>query len=318
MAFHHKTQDAARGKWRGILKAFGVTDAALSGKHGPCPVCGGVDRFRFDDAERRGTSFCSQCGARDGMQLAMAVTGRQFADLASEIDQLLGNITPDTPRKELSKEDMQVTMRRLWAESRQIVEGDLAHTYLLTRGIELPHYDAGTLRFHPNMRDGEGGVRPCLVAKVAVYGEPNALTMHRTFLREDGKAKAEMESPRKIYPCELQDGACVMLVGLNGRDSMGVAEGVETAMSASLDYNMPVWATINAGMMARWIPPSGLDSLVIFGDNDASYTGHAAAYALARRAKAKGVPNVTVVFPDQVGQDWNDVWIAQRKARGML
>jgi putative DNA primase/helicase len=26
-----------------------MDERALSGKHGPCPLCGGRDRFRFDD-----------------------------------------------------------------------------------------------------------------------------------------------------------------------------------------------------------------------------------------------------------------------------
>lgn len=37
--------------------------------HGPCPHCGGKDRFRMDDLEGRGTWFCNQCGAGDGLDL---------------------------------------------------------------------------------------------------------------------------------------------------------------------------------------------------------------------------------------------------------
>lgn len=316
MAFHHKTTDAARGKWRGILKSFGVPDSALSGKHGPCPVCEGTDRFRFDDSERRGTSFCTHCGARDGMQLAMAVTGRQFADIASEIDQLLGNITADTPRKELAKDDLATVMRRIWAESKPIEDGDLAHSYFLARGIELPYYDPRVLRLHLNLRDGDGGVGPCIVAKVATYaGDPKAITLHRTFLRPDGKAKAEMNAPRKIFPCELVDGACVAATGYGGTlSTMGIAEGIETAMAASLMFgNIPVWASINAGMMAKWEPPAHIDHLYIFGDNDANYTGQAAAYALARRMKMKKIEFVEVQIPSVIGQDWNDVLIEGKK-----
>jgi hypothetical protein len=36
-------------------------------RHQACPVCGGSDRFRFDDKEGRGTWFCNQCGAGDGL-----------------------------------------------------------------------------------------------------------------------------------------------------------------------------------------------------------------------------------------------------------
>lgn len=57
----------ARGHWAQILPALGVN--ILKNRHQPCPVCGGKDRFRFDDQEGRGTWFCNQCGAGDGLAL---------------------------------------------------------------------------------------------------------------------------------------------------------------------------------------------------------------------------------------------------------
>ncbi|WP_308538738.1 primase-helicase zinc-binding domain-containing protein, partial [uncultured Pantoea sp.] len=55
---------AARGQWPRILPALGVK--VVKNRHAACPVCGGKDRFRFDDKEGRGTWFCNQCGAGDG------------------------------------------------------------------------------------------------------------------------------------------------------------------------------------------------------------------------------------------------------------
>ena len=46
---HEPLKDRARGRWPGILTALGVPAKALRNRHGPCPVCGGKDRFRFDD-----------------------------------------------------------------------------------------------------------------------------------------------------------------------------------------------------------------------------------------------------------------------------
>ena len=43
----------AQGRWRSILAVLGADEKTLSGKHGPCPMCGGRDRFRFDDKEGR-------------------------------------------------------------------------------------------------------------------------------------------------------------------------------------------------------------------------------------------------------------------------
>ena len=78
----------AQGRWRSILAVLGADEKTLSGKHGPCPMCGGRDRFRFDDKEGRGTFFCSGCGAGDGVQLAMAITGQTFKEVAQQIERI--------------------------------------------------------------------------------------------------------------------------------------------------------------------------------------------------------------------------------------
>lgn len=57
----------ANGKWEHILNSLGIEIG--NGKHCPCPVCGGKDRFRFDNKDGRGTFICNQCGAGDGLEL---------------------------------------------------------------------------------------------------------------------------------------------------------------------------------------------------------------------------------------------------------
>ena len=42
---------AARGRWPDIWKALGVGDLPPLGRHGPCPSCGGRDRFRLMPSE---------------------------------------------------------------------------------------------------------------------------------------------------------------------------------------------------------------------------------------------------------------------------
>lgn len=310
--FHEKTTHAARGKWRGILQHFGIPKDALSGKHTSCPICGGTDRFRFDDKDRRGTWICNHCGAGDGLKLAMDFTGLPFRDVASQIDAILGNVKPDGVQvRDISDDDRRRMLREAWSGSKPVQPGDLAHKYLASRGVdEVVYPDA--LRFHPAMRDGEGGVRPCLVAMVGVYGADRYATMHRTFLRPDGMAKAEMTAPRKLMPGPLPDGACVALSRYTG-GPLGIAEGVETAMSASALYGLPVWAAINATMMEKWTPPDGCEEVAVFGDNDPGFGGQAAAYRLAHRLAGKGL-HVTVHIPDMPGDDWNDVHLRRKAA----
>ena len=97
MSHHEKTTVAARGKWRGILLSLGLPRQSLTGKHGPCPVCGGEDRFRWDNLEGRGTFICTHHGAGDGMLLAQQVLKCEFPEAAREVDKILGNekIEPD-------------------------------------------------------------------------------------------------------------------------------------------------------------------------------------------------------------------------------
>lgn len=50
-----KALDQFLGQWRVVLNNYGCELPSTALKHGPCPVCGGKDRFRFDDKNGRGT-----------------------------------------------------------------------------------------------------------------------------------------------------------------------------------------------------------------------------------------------------------------------
>ncbi|ULB11266.1 toprim domain-containing protein [Cereibacter azotoformans] len=315
--FHEKTTVAAKGKWRGILLELGMPEQFLRDKHGPCPLCKGKDRYRWDNKGGAGTYICSQCGAGDGMKLAMEFTGEPFPVLASRIDQIIRNVKlgEDKPRFELSDADRRRQLLEIWLASQVVRPGDLAHKYLETRGIEELVYPAA-LRSNPSMRDGEGGVRPCMIAMVGVHGQVNEkgqqtfVSAHRTFLKPDGSGKAEMAAPRKMMPGSLPEGACVMLSDYYG-GPIGIAEGIETAMSASAHYSMPVWAALNTSILAKWWPPNGCTEVVIFGDNDRLFGGQSAAYALAHRLAVKGF-DAKPIIPQREGDDWNDVWQRDR------
>lgn len=310
--FHEKTTHAAKGKWKGILLHLGLPAAALQDKHGPCPMCGGEDRFRFDNKDGRGTYICNQCGAGDGMKLAQTFTGLPFSEVASKIDGILGNVKPDAmPRPAMTDDERRQALRRAWGESRAVQPGDLVDTYLRSRGLGEVIYPKA-LRFAPSMRDGDGGVRPAMLALVGVHGE-KPVSLHRTFLRPDGAAKAEMASPRKMMPGDLPEGACVQLSDWHGKGALGIAEGIETAMSASALFGIPVWAALNASMLGKWWPPEGCDDVAIFADNDPLFGGQAAAFRLAHRLAVKGVA-VTVHVPPVVGRDWNDVFLERSPA----
>jgi putative DNA primase/helicase len=96
--------DLANGHWPSILGALaGLSSDQLTDRHQPCPLCGGKDRYRFDDQNGSGSWFCNQCGGPDqtggagnGMDLLMRRTGWEFKEAAQRVEQHLG-IAPQRP-----------------------------------------------------------------------------------------------------------------------------------------------------------------------------------------------------------------------------
>ena len=84
---------AARGRWPEILATLGrIPRESLDGKHGPCPKCGGVDRFRMIDQDA-GALFCNQCfNSRNGDGLAALAwaTGQDFETVLRQLAEHLG------------------------------------------------------------------------------------------------------------------------------------------------------------------------------------------------------------------------------------
>ena len=84
---------AANGRWHGLLAELGVSTEHLVNRHGPCPGCGGRDRFRFDDLDGRGTWICGGAGnlqAGDGFDLLRHVYGWTAGEALGQVARVLG------------------------------------------------------------------------------------------------------------------------------------------------------------------------------------------------------------------------------------
>ncbi|MBN0386745.1 toprim domain-containing protein, partial [Pseudomonas aeruginosa] len=88
---------------------------------------------------------------------------------------------------------------------------------------------------------------------------------------------------------------------------LGLAEGIETALSVTQLYGIPCWATGDAGRMERFKLPAGVEQVTIFADVDHSHTGEAAAESLARRLILQHKIPVEVRRDCPRGQDYNDL-----------
>lgn len=291
--------DLCVGRWESILTSLGVSTDFLSNKHGPCPICTtGRDRFRFDNKSGRGTWFCSHCGAGDGMSLIQKLNGWSFSQAAREVERVLGVSRQDAPRQEFTDEQKKQALRRIYAESRAVVNGDDVWTYLNRRtGItEVP----SAIRIHPGLRYDAGRSFPAMLGLVTMP-DGKASTMHRTWL--DGKGgKAPVDEPKKVMSGTIKTGA-IRLAPV--AECLGIAEGIETALRAFVRFEVPTWAAISAGGMRDWVAPKGVKHVIIFGDNDVNFTGQSAAFDLAHKLSMGGI-TTEVFIPEKSGTDWAD------------
>ena len=146
----------------------------------------------------------------------------------------------------------------------------------------------------------------------ALVSDPsgNLVSVHRTFLHEDGRKAGELSPSKMLMAGSIPHGSAIRL--MKAASHMGIAEGIETALAASLMTGIPTWSVISAPFMKSWEPPKGVKKLTIFSDNDANFTGQHAAYDLARRLVMKGGIKVDVRVPAATGEDWADVWDRKR------
>jgi DNA primase len=149
---------------------------------------------------------------------------------------------------------------------------------------------------------------PALVA--AISGPEGKITaVHRIYLRSDGRGKAAVSSP-KMTLGRFRDGACRLARA--GRE-LGLAEGIETGLSAMEIHRIPVWAACGSRMDAIAIPDD-VERLVIFADN-----GVAGIQAAERAATQHERPGRTVEIkpPPPPHKDWNDVARARSRTRAI-
>lgn len=311
-------RDLCKGKWPSLLTMFGIDRQYLTGKNVPCPMCGGKDRFCFDDKKGTGTWICRQqctgAQAGDGFSLLMAFKGWDFKTCAAEVEAVVGKAEATQARRTRDRNQLRESMNRVWQLGTGITRGDGAAYYLERRGIVLTEYPKA-LRFVERCyyKDPEAApaYHPAMIAKIsAPDGKP--ANVHRTYLDGQG-GKLDVEEPRKMMAGSVEKGSAVRLATLTGK-VLGVGTGIETSLAASLLFDVPVWATLNDALLMQWEPPEGVEKVLIFGDNDANFSGQQAAYALARRLANKGY-DVEVHIPDHIGEDWNNVLVEQLTER---
>jgi putative DNA primase/helicase len=308
------TKERAHGRWLQILPALGIDARFLTGRNCPCPMCGGKDRFRFIDRRGRdgdGMWLCNQCQPkpRPAIDLAVAYSGRPFREAARVIDDILGDrvvpmvrrTPPDNAAKDVAR------AKACWHRGAPVRHDDVVDRYLRHRRVGLDTYPAclRTSVREPYWNDGAVSRHAAMLALITdPTGEP--ISVHRTYLAADGTDKADLDPPRKAvspFGC----GPTIRLAPV--APIMGIAEGIETALSAAKLFSVPVWSVLSDSGIATFEPPPECQHLVVFADNDANGAGQRAAEALRAKLSLPVDINMPERMPERRKTDWNDVLV---------
>jgi putative DNA primase/helicase len=300
------TTERARGRWSEILPMLGIAQKYLSNRHGPCPICGGKDRFRYDDKNGDGTYYCNQCGAGTGIILLRKLHGWDHATACRQIDCIIGSHyrppAPQTPNREPNAADRMRATERIIAEADA---PDVVQAHLRDRGLAVT---SDVLLGHPACSYFDEATQrligrfPAIVAPI-VSADGKLVSAERIWRKSDvgDDDKKPMPVP---FPGAL-NGSAVRLHEHD--DELAIAEGIMTALAAHQLFGLPVWATLSAGNLRIFWPPVVVRRLHVFADNDLTFTGQAAAFELAKRM-SQGPERIEVIVnvPDMPDSDWLD------------
>lgn len=325
--------------------ARGAMLRRTGGEHlGPCPLCGGTDRFSINPVKQ--IFNCRGTVGGDVIKLVEHIDGLNFMQA---VEQLAGEPLPgrrahqigDAEREEckrrreradaqrVARQESQATAEaanrkhagEIWRASVSIA-GTLAEVYLNSRGIPKP--DEGwpdCLRFHPALKYPDRGRMPALVCRVDSPRD-TPMAIWRIYLRADGQGKADVPNA-KLGLAPVSSGA-VRLGGVG--EHIGLAEGVESALGAWMltGCKFPVWATLSTSGMAGINMPGQVKRATIFLDGDkptrrkghdhipSEPAGRKAAMSLRLKLQEQGILCDIAAEPP-AGKDYLDLWVATQR-----
>ncbi|MET4877214.1 toprim domain-containing protein [Morganella morganii] len=282
-----RTADAARGRWAEIFEYYGLPPIT-GGKHyqGECPLCGDKGKFRIDDKDGNGTFIC-KCTSGNGFKLLELTQGKSFPVLADEIDKLLGNARQQEYSRPV-RSDIAAERERFIKpySAMPSLKDTTAAQYLQERGVFTLPADYSRFCARQPVPGSKKHFQAIWSLATDAKGQPCYL--HRIFLDGSRKAsEAEVKPVKKMDSLQAESyllHAKSIAIRLFPVDStLGIAEGIETALSCKQVYGINTWAAMNATFMKKFIAPLGVKTLVIFADYDIrSATGHDAAFSCAR------------------------------------
>lgn len=329
--------------WQQLLVADGFDASLFNKRHQDCPICNRVDGFRAGQLGKNGDDLfrfvckgCTNSKYQGGYEFLAAhhrlSSGTDvFRYIYQEIVNNDGAMkrVRDLPQRQYEEWTPEKAQRSieinafLWTKSREVTEGDAVWKYLKNRIPNLNRIPSDIHYAKARYYEGaEGSDRPVMV------GEFDAMTvrgwspceklvqLHTTYLTPDGN-KAAVTNVKKTRPGNGYS-SFAFRIGVPEKGILGLSEGIETGLSASLLKGIPVWPCHSASVLENFEVPDRYKSLihtiVIFADNDRSKvqdgvrnTGLLAAQSLAKKLRAQGY-KVIIEMTSKVG-DFNDHYL---------
>jgi hypothetical protein len=264
---------------------------------GPCPVCGGTDRFSVN--VKKQVWNCRGCGV--GGDVIALVQHLDRTGFVTAVQMLAGErisfpaAPMVAPAGSAAAEDYEQEQHRkatwLWSQ-RKPFAGSIAETYLRkVRGIEGPL--PPTLAFSPPTKREH---HPALIAaygipeelEPGVLAEPrNVEAVHLILLKPDGSGKAGVK--RTKISIGSHAGLPIVLAPANDLLGLAVAEGIEDALSVHAATGLGAWVAGGAIFMPKLADavPGFIDWFGIIADGDEA--GHANSLELLRRLTERGL-----------------------------
>jgi Toprim domain/CHC2 zinc finger len=277
---------------------------------GPCPSCGGKDRFSVNITRK--VFNCRGYGGGDAIAMVRHVLAVDFADA---VEFLTGSAPhnravvarPSHKPPILPVSDVDHQRRRLerveaiWKEGQDPQGTIVENPYLAGRNLRLGRGAVDALRFHPRCpwRDPKTQktifVPAMICAMRSIVGD-TITAIHRTRLTADGK-----KVDRRMLG--VASGAAIKL----DRDDtvtggLHIAEGVETAMAARQLGLRPTWALGSTSFISSFPVLPGIECLTILAENDDASAK--AVETCAARWHAAG--RVVLINRPVRGKDLND------------
>jgi putative DNA primase/helicase len=185
----------------------------------------------------------------------------------------------------------------LW-QSATAISDSPAERYLAQRGLLRASDQLRYLARTPLGPRGAVQFLPAMLA--AVTTDIGIIAVHRTFLDIGSSKLAGFERPKRALG-SLSCGAVRLAPAEQGR--LGLAEGIESALSATQLFGIPCWATLGNERFGLVAIPESVGELYLFIDNDA---GGALAEQRAQKAYSASTRLIHSRMPASPGFDWND------------